>query len=228
MATNDNTLSYLDNYCERAGETGLLAEPLNAVTNLFFIFYALRIAHLLYRMPNRTFRHCWDIWLLTIILAIIGVGSGLWHTYATRWSVLMDVIPIALFIHFYLVFFLRRAFNFGRIKTLLGWLAFIGLTTLFELFASPDMLNGTIMYVPTYVTLVVIALACYRYNRVIAPHIWIVIAIWTASLLFRTIDNSICDSFPYGTHFLWHILNSIVLYRLLKILVAHQQPVRTA
>jgi hypothetical protein len=33
------------------------------------------------------------------------------------------------------------------------------------------------------------------------------------------LDMSICNSLPIGTHFLWHLLNAYVLYRLLTALM---------
>jgi hypothetical protein len=38
----------------------------------------------------------------------------------------------------------------------------------------------------------------------------------TLSLALRTIDAAACDTFPLGTHFLWHIFNAAVLYVLLR------------
>jgi hypothetical protein len=32
------------------------------------------------------------------------------------------------------------------------------------------------------------------------------------SLTFRTLDLAICERFAVGTHFLWHLLNGLVLY----------------
>jgi hypothetical protein len=40
--------------------------------------------------------------------------------------------------------------------------------------------------------------------------------IFLLSLTFRTIDKAACASFPLGTHFLWHLLNALVLYVLLR------------
>jgi hypothetical protein len=39
------------------------------------------------------------------------------------------------------------------------------------------------------------------------------------SLISRTIDNGICPYFNIGTHFLWHIFNSVVLYLSMKALL---------
>jgi hypothetical protein len=35
-------------------------------------------------------------------------------------------------------------------------------------------------------------------------------------LVFRTIDRAVCSSVPIGTHFIWHLLNAVVLYVLLR------------
>jgi len=32
----------------------------------------------------------------------------------------------------------------------------------------------------------------------------------------RPIDLEVCDYFPVGTHFLWHLLNAVVLYLLVS------------
>jgi len=31
------------------------------------------------------------------------------------------------------------------------------------------------------------------------------------SLTFRSLDLALCASLPHGTHFLWHLLNGVVL-----------------
>ncbi len=37
-------------------------------------------------------------------------------------------------------------------------------------------------------------------------------AIFALSLSLRTLDRDVCDYVPAGTHFLWHLLNGVVLY----------------
>ena len=44
------------------------------------------------------------VWILIMFVLLIGIGSGLFHTLANRWSALADVIPITLFIYGYLGF----------------------------------------------------------------------------------------------------------------------------
>jgi hypothetical protein len=40
------------------------------------------------------------------------------------------------------------------------------------------------------------------------------------SLVFRSIDMAVCDAVPLGTHFLWHSLNGLALYLLLRAAAA--------
>ncbi len=44
------------------------------------------------------------------------------------------------------------------------------------------------------------------------------------ALLFRSIDQQVCDAFPPGTHFLWHLFNGGMLYCLFAGLVAGAIP----
>jgi hypothetical protein len=35
----------------------------------------------------------------------------------------------------------------------------------------------------------------------------------------RTFDRALCPFLPFGTHFLWHVLNGLVLFLLLRIVL---------
>ena len=106
----------IDAYCERLGP-GLLAEPLNAATNAAFLLAAsLAFAEWRRNPADR------PALALIAMMAVIGVGSGLFHTFANAWSNLADVIPIAIFVHAYLFVALRRLLGLSR-RAALGWLA---------------------------------------------------------------------------------------------------------
>jgi hypothetical protein len=45
--------------------------------------------------------------------------------------------------------------------------------------------------------------------------------IFAASLSFRSVDNAVCSVFPVGTHFLWHLLNGLVLLVLVRAAIAY-------
>lgn len=218
MNTPETVLTYLDAYCERAGDPSLWGEPLNAITNLCFIAAAILAANVLHRTPN-IFKV--DLWLLVAMLFGIGIGSGAWHMQPTGHTVLMDVIPITLFINIYLVSALRRIVGLSFIKVLFWWAVYMGAGLVAQAKLPADMLNGTIMYVPTFLTLVILTFAVRAKDAALGAVFTKVLMVWALSLTFRTIDPEICAQFPYGTHFLWHALNAWVLWRLLMALIAH-------
>ena len=221
----NTVLTYFDAYCERAGDAGFFAEPLNLATNLFFIIGAAIAARAIARMPAYAKR--WDLWALFVFMVAIGIGSALWHLSPTRYTLLMDVIPIGLFINLYLICALRRVFGLSWGRVTAYWLAYTVAGTLAQRLLPPDMLNGTVMYLPTYATIVIMAVALWLSDRPVGRIFIVVVAVWTLSLIFRTIDMDVCPTLDIGTHFLWHTLNAWVLWRLLMVLIAYKKSIIT-
>src|SRR3546814_10308990 len=89
----------IDIYCERLGPC-LWAEPLNAFTNLAFIVAGIVLVAAL-RRAGPAVRRDPAMLGLVLLLFVIGIGSGLFHTFAVAWAALPDVIPVALFILLY-------------------------------------------------------------------------------------------------------------------------------
>lgn len=118
----------IDIYCERTGP-GLLAEPVNAITNLAFLLAAVGT----WRLASRQGVLYADIQLLTGLMAAIGIGSVLFHTFATAWSQVLDILPILLFQVAYLWIYGRRIIGMGT-----GWLV-----TLIVLLNLPVMSHQT-------------------------------------------------------------------------------------
>ena len=212
-----SVLTYLDGYCERAGEAGLFAEPLNLVTNIFFIIAAILCGVALCRSSSEGRRI--DLWLMVGFMFSIGIGSGLWHAVPSGTTVLMDVIPITLFINAYILSALRRLFGLPWIKVAIWWGIYFAAGIAAQYALPPNLLNGTIMYIPTYLALVVMTLALRPRDALGGPAFTWALMGWTLSLVFRTVDHDICPSIGFGTHFLWHTLNAWVLWRLLMVLI---------
>lgn len=207
----------LDHYCERLGPD-FWAEPVNALSNLAFILAALAGFLLWRRLPRRD----WPILGLILVVLATGIGSFLFHTFATRWAMLADVIPIAIFIHAYLLVALIR------ILGLRWWLALVA-TVLF-LLASP-YIGGAVQgvagsssgYVPALIALFVVGLAALPRRRTAGISLCAVGGLFAVSVTLRTLDAPLCTSVPLGTHFLWHILNGAVLFSLLWVLISLRQ-----
>jgi hypothetical protein len=208
-------MTYLDSYCERAGQADLWAEPVNALTNVaFFIatYYACKAL-------RRTGIRAYDLWILCGLLGCIGLGSALWHIFANEFTILMDVIPITLFINLYVVVLLARAMVWPWWGCALGFILLQAMNAAASVWFNPDTLYGTIMYVPTYGMLLGLCAVSAALKKPFAKELLIITGLWTCSLIFRTIDIPLCHATHIGTHFLWHSANAVVLYALIMVLV---------
>jgi len=200
--------TYIDIYCERT-QPGLLSEPLNAVTNLAFLLAAwLCWRH--YGQKGTHFDRSGA--LLMSLVGLIGIGSGLFHTVATQWAMLADVIPIAIFIHAFLFFALQRFFGLNRTVSVAGMLAFLGLSGVVDVELPNEVLNGSAGYIPPFAALTAMGAAMLVRKHPYADHMLIAAAVFAVSLTFRTVDQMACSVVPFGTHFLWHTLNGVSLY----------------
>jgi hypothetical protein len=209
----------VDIYCERLGP-GLLAEPINALTNLAF-FLAAFVG---WRAAERAGRL--DVWTkaLCVLVALVGLGSLLFHTFAQAWSGAADVLAILLFIILYLGLSLWRYFGARPLEGVAGAVAF-------PFFASgvrgaagatlPAALQPATGYLPALLALGVLGgLLALRRHPV---GLWLVgaAALFALSLTFRSLDMSLCETWPLGTHFMWHLLNATLLGLLLLAYVRH-------
>ncbi|MFD2167849.1 ceramidase domain-containing protein [Thalassotalea euphylliae] len=203
-----------DEYCERLS-AAFWAEPLNAVSNFSFII----AAYFAYRLIKQHKQGGWDTYWLATLLFSIGIGSFLYHTFANLWSMLADVIPILIFqisiIGLYGAAIARqKSINpwFGSVSFIS---AFIVLTWVFAQL-PPDTLNGSIGYMSSIISLLVLGI--YQYKNVNREQKSLLYAagLFAVSLVFRTFDHAICQSLPIGTHYLWHITNGCVLFLAVK------------
>jgi hypothetical protein len=198
----------VDLYCERV-DPSFWAEPLNALSNLSFL-----IAAWLAFRDWRAARGEPAVLVLILLTGLIGIGSFAFHTVATRGASLADTIPIALFIYGYLLWALRRLFRVGWPWALLMVAAFAGSAQAFAGMVPRELLNGSHAYLPAFAALAAVG---WLKQRERAGRIMLgAAAVLAVSLAFRTLDLQVCDALPLGTHFLWHLLNGLVLYLLLR------------
>lgn len=197
---------YIDIYCERL-EPGLWAEPLNVVTNLSF-FIAGFFAYLLARQENALDWRSVSLIALTIAM---GIGSTLFHAYATVWTMLSDVLPILAYQIVFIIVYTRYVIGLNCLKSasILG-LFFIAMYVSMQL--PREWLNGSLEYAPAL--LFVLGLGIYHYLNAERERYGLLLAgfVFIVSLAFRSIDMALCDHIAFGTHFMWHILNGLVLY----------------
>lgn len=218
-------------YCERGIDASFWGEPLNATSNAAFWIAALAGFLALWRQGYSIGGRIPEL-LLCCLVAVIGTGSFLFHTFATPWAAVADVLPIGVFMFAYVAYAVRRFLGANVLLTLLALGAFIAALYLARTMACPPILadivsasrgrclNGTFAYVPAFLALIIIAVTlCVLQHR---AWTWLLVAsgVFFVSMVFRTFDQEWCQQLQFrgyttGTHFLWHILNAATLYLLL-------------
>ncbi|MGI3168789.1 ceramidase domain-containing protein [Pseudooceanicola sp. C21-150M6] len=202
----------VDGYCERLGPE-VWAEPLNAVTNLAFVIAGLWVWRRGTPGPVR---------VLAALLIAIGVGSGLFHTLAVRWAGVADVLPILFYVLAY-IFFANR--YYWRLRPVwagavtLGFFPYAAATV--PLFGLVPGLGSSAGYAPIPLLIFGYALALWRRLPEVARGLAIGAAILCLSILFRALDMPLCSGWPRGTHFLWHLLNAVMLAWMAEVLRRH-------
>lgn len=217
-----NWLSPVDAYCERTGPD-YWAEPVNALTNLAFILAAVLIG-LRHRHHMRPLGR-----LLTTVLFVIGLGSWLFHTHANPLTGMMDVLPIVAFILIYVFaasrdFLGLRPWLAGVVTA--GFVPYAMLTV--PLFAMIPGIGSSASYAPVPLLILVYAALLRRRAPDTARGLALGAGLLILSLIFRTLDEPLCAAVPVGTHFLWHILNAVMLAWMIEVWYRHVLPRRAA
>ncbi len=222
----------IDLYCERAS-TAFWAEPVNAVSNAAFLVAAALAFGLWRRAGGRD----GPALALIGVVAVVGIGSFLFHTFANRWSLLADVLPIMAFIYGYFILAMRRFVGLGLVAALTITGAFFAFNASFEglwrwtLGPDAPTLNGSVGYLPPAAALVGVGEFLARrapratypgLDRLAARSLLAAAGAFALSLTFRTIDHASCGIIPVGTHFAWHGLNGLVLYLLVRGAIRHR------
>lgn len=211
-----NWTAQVDNYCERI-DPSFWAEPINAATNTSFVVAALVCWGMLGGKRDPGAR------LLTAILAAIGIGSFLFHTFATGWAGMADVLPIVLFILLYIYLATTRLLGlpvWAGGAAVVGFVPYAaGVIALVSSAVGP--LNGSVAYVPVPLLILAYAAVLVFRDPGAARGLAIGAGILIVSLVFRTVDEALCDLVSIGTHFLWHTLNGIMLGWMIFVLHRH-------
>lgn len=205
----------IDAYCERT-DASFWSEPLNAVTNLAFLIAALvswrRISG--ERLPLAG--------VLCALLALIGIGSFLFHTFATRWAALADTVPILAFI---LVYLFAANLHFLRLRwplALVGVASFLPCAALVTPFlAEVPLLGRSAAYLPVPLLILFYALLLSSRAPRTAGGLALGACILLLSLTARSADGLVCARLPMGTHLLWHVLNALMLGWMIEVYRRH-------
>ncbi len=204
----------VNNYCERI-DASYWSEPVNAITNWAFVIAAVLAWRLAARAGDRGGQ------VLAVILGLIGIGSYLFHTHAQIWSLWADVVPIQVFILVYVYLATVRLVGtpwWGGVLAVMAFVPYAALTAR-GLSSVVGSLNGSIGYVPVPILIAGYAVLLWRRRPEAARGLAVGAGILVVSLTFRSLDRGVCEAFPLGTHFMWHVLNAVMLGWMIRVLV---------
>ena len=205
--------AFVDGYCERL-DVGLWAEPLNFVTNAGFLAMALWLWPRVKLVAGTR--------ALVVLLAAIGLGSGLFHSVAQRWAGVVDMVPILLFVLTYIYLANRQFWHLSR-----GWscavlmLFFPYSALVFWLLSGFTWLGESLGYMPVPILITLYSIALWRRLPDLAIGLLIGAGLLMVSLGFRTLDLHLCADWPIGTHFLWHLTNAAMLGWMIEVYRRH-------
>ncbi len=236
-------------YCERGRDASFWAEPLNAVSNAAFVMAGVACIYLIARSDPETraapgpatrakLNEMWAETSFAALLITIGIGSFLFHTFATEWAIIADVAPIGLFMILYCGYALRRFLGWRPLLVVVALTGFaMTLRSAGSIPCSPDLLpitaaagrpclNGSLAYSPALVALLLLGLGLTAMRHAAGARVLTAALIFAVAFTARTLDFEWCAATRVlgavrGTHVIWHILNAVVLYLLVSAAIIH-------
>ena len=187
--------SYIDQYCERVAP-GLLMEPFNLFSNLPFVMVGIWQ----YRRSRRFTEK-----LMGLFAVLVGLGSLLFHAFATRWAQVLDVVPIAILVFTFLFYYQVRILKWRSWVAIMGILLVGGSSALAWRFLNDPIYNGSQAYFGVGLGLSVLA---YRERHEVRGWLFLSLILFALALVARMADPAICFRFVVGSHFAWHLLNA--------------------
>jgi hypothetical protein len=206
----NGVMERIDAYCERLGPE-FWAEPVNALTNAAFLLVAVLMWR---RWPGEPLCRA-----LSAVLFAIGIGSFLFHTFAVPWAAAADTLPILGYILLYVYAAHRRVWGHGLGLSLLFMLLTIPwIALLTSVFARLPGFAVSSFYWPVPTLILLHAWLLRARAPAVARGFAVGASILAVSLTFRSLDEAVCDAIPVGTHFLWHLLNALMLGWMIEVL----------
>ena len=203
----------IDIYCERL-DSSIWAEPINAVTNFAFVLAAIIMW---FRCKNLV-----EGKVLAVLLFSIGYGSFLFHTFAQTWAAILDVASILIFILAYIFVANHRFLMWSKLASVIGVILFFPYQFLLvNMLSNFQLFGSSVQYIPIAILIFIYAALLRKSEQNLSDGLFIGATVLCVSIFFRTIDEQICQVVSTGTHFVWHILNAVMLAWMIEVLRRH-------
>lgn len=188
------------------------AEPINTATSLVpVVLGVLALLFLLRRTDQGRVAYG-----LAIFLVLTGLGSVAWHALRTDLTLLLDALPGV--IYFVVLLFFWAYYLGGRYFGVIP----IGLIVAIMVVLRPASHEEARIVVIGVVAALAAGLLMATWLR--KRHAFkLALAMVGCALVaatLRTLDLSVCDTIPFGTHFFWHIFLATAAYAGVRMMVA--------
>ena len=208
-----NWFETIDGYCERI-DASFWSEPLNAVTNVVFLMAAIWV--LRREELNNKAR------ALAFLLGMIGIASFLFHSVATAWAGALDVLFILLFTLLYIFVATEDFLGLPRRSALVVTLGYFPFSVVVDWLTLPlSVLGSTRIYIPILILITLYSLILYKKFPYLSRGLAMGALLLTISMFARSVDLPLCETIPTGTHFLWHVINAIMLAWMIEVYRRH-------
>jgi hypothetical protein len=134
----------------------------------------------------------------------------------------MDVLPILGFILLYIFAASRDMLGLRPLwagAATLGFIPYAAATV--PLFALIPGIGSSAGYAPVPLLILIYAAILGHSAPATARGLAIGAGVLIVSLTFRSLDQPLCDHTPFGSHFLWHILNGVMLGWMIEVYRRH-------
>ena len=208
-----NWFETIDGYCERI-DASFWSEPLNAVTNAVFLMAAIWV--LRREELNNKAR------ALAFLLGMIGIASFLFHSVATAWAGALDVLFILLFTLLYIFVATEDFLGLPRRSALVVTLGYFPFSVVVDWLTLPlSFLGSTRIYIPILILITLYSLILYKKFPYLSRGLAMGALLLTISMFARSVDLPLCETISTGTHFLWHVINAIMLAWMIEVYRRH-------
>ncbi len=195
-----------------------IAEPWNAVSSLLYMLPAI---YWLFRIRGQ-YKEYKFLFFASALVITGSLGSTLYHAFrASRFFLIMDVLPVAVLVLSLSIMFWYRVFRNGFLMAAVV----VPLTALrFLLFnILPDKLAINLSYALTGIIVMLPVIILHFQKRIVyLKYILYMLPAFALALLFREMDSWQMQLLPMGTHFLWHAFSGVGTYFLLAFLYRNQ------
>lgn len=187
------------------------AEPINTATSLVPVVLGVVALLFLLRRSDQG-RVAYG---LAVLLILTGLGSVAWHALRTDLTLIVDALPGV--IYFVVLLFFWVYYLGGRYFGVLP----IALIVALIVFLRPGSQDEARIVVVGVVAALAagLLLATWLRKRHAFKLALAMVGCAVVAAVLRTLDLSVCDTIPFGTHFFWHIFLATAAYAGVRMMV---------